>query len=88
MTDLDRASLDRILDIPAGSPDWDDVLHRSRVRRGSRGRRLAILASAALVVVIGAASAFGTVRGFILGTTEGSRIAFATIRNGATTCGS
>ena len=40
------------------------------------------LAAAALVVVVGTASAFGTVRDLVLGTTEGSRIAFTSFRNG------
>jgi len=42
---------------------------------------LVMLAAAALVIV-GTASAFGTVRDLFLGTTEGSRIAFTSSRNG------
>ena len=38
MTDLDRASLDRILPETPGSPDWDDVLNRAGAR--SRARTL------------------------------------------------
>ena len=32
MTDLDRASLDRILPPTPGSADWDDVLNRAGAR--------------------------------------------------------
>ncbi len=82
MTDLDRDSLDRILPRAPGSPDWDDVLKRSGANQGHRRGRLLVIAAAALVVAAGTASAFGTVRGFVLGTTEGSRIAFQSFRNG------
>ena len=57
MTDLDRASLDRILPDMPGSPDWDDVLDRAGARSGtptrppSRWRVVAI----ALAIVAGAA---------------------------------
>ena len=34
MTDLDRASLDRILPSTPGSADWDDVMNRSACRSG------------------------------------------------------
>jgi TolB protein len=43
---------------------------------------LVALAVAALVVVVGTASAFGTVRELVLGTTAGSKIAFTSFRNG------
>jgi Tol biopolymer transport system component len=53
MTDLDRASLDRILpDIP-GSPDWDDVLDRAGARSGTPTRspsRWRVVAIAAAIV--------------------------------------
>jgi Tol biopolymer transport system component len=41
------------------------------------------LAAVALVVVVGASSAFGAVRDLLLGTTAGSRIAFTSFRNGS-----
>ena len=44
---------------------------------------LVALAAAVLVVVVGTASAFGTVRDQFLGTTVGSRIAFTSFRNGS-----
>ena len=37
MTELDRASLDRVLPSTPGSADWDDVLSRARVRHGAVG---------------------------------------------------
>jgi dipeptidyl aminopeptidase/acylaminoacyl peptidase len=48
-----------------------------------RSLLLIALAAAVLVVFVGAASAFGTVRDLVLGTTEGSRIAFTSFRNGS-----
>ena len=65
MIDLDGASLDRVLPVTPGAPDWADVLSRARVREGTRRRRLLVLALAALVV-FGTASAFATVREFFL----------------------
>ena len=60
MTDLDRASLDRILPDMPGSPDWDDVLDRAGARSGTPTRppsrwrvvaiAVAIVAGAALLV--------------------------------------
>jgi hypothetical protein len=84
VTDLDRASLDRILDIPAGSPDWDDVLSRSRMRQGGRRRRVVALvfAAAALAVAAVSASAFGTVRDLIRAPRVNSDISFTSFRNG------
>jgi hypothetical protein len=64
MTDLDRASLDRVLPATAGSPDWADVM--SRAGQGQRRRRIVVLAAAALVAVVGTASAIGGVREFFL----------------------
>jgi len=58
MTDLDGASLDRILPSTPGPADWDDVLRRSGAHRARRRRRLVVLAAVA-VVAAGAASAFG-----------------------------
>ena len=59
--------------------DWDEVLgrvsaarngrpplERSHTHTGHRRRRLVALAAAALVVAVGTASAFGTVRDFVL----------------------
>ena len=66
MTDLDRATLDRILPSTPGPADWGDVMSRFRAHQGRRRRRLVALAAAALVVAVGTASAFGTVRDFIL----------------------
>lgn len=64
MTKLDRASLDRILPSTPGSADWNDVLSRSR--QGRRRWRVVALVVASLVVAVGTASAFGTVRDFFL----------------------
>jgi hypothetical protein len=64
MTGLDRANLDRILPAPTGSPDWDDVMSRSRAHLGRR-RRLVVACAAAAFVAAGTASAFGTVRDFV-----------------------
>jgi len=60
MTDLDRASLDRILPSTAGAPDWDDVLDRAGARSRTPTRppsrwrvvaiAVAIVAGAALLV--------------------------------------
>jgi hypothetical protein len=66
VTELDRASLDRILPSTPGSADWDDVLGRFRAARGRRRRRVAALAAAGVLVAAGTASAFGTVRDFVL----------------------
>ena len=57
MTEIDRASVDRILPAVAGSPDWDDVLRRSGVKR--RRRRFIVLVAAAALVAVATASAFG-----------------------------
>jgi hypothetical protein len=63
--DLDRASLDRFLPpAPLGSPDWGDVMSRAGAHQASR-RRLVVLASALLVLAVGAASALA-VRAFFI----------------------
>ena len=62
MTDLDRATLDRVLPTARGPADWGDVMSRFRAHQARRRRRLVALAAAALVVAVGTASAFGTVR--------------------------
>ena len=62
MTDLDRANLDRILPSTTGSPDWADVMSRSRAQLGRRRRRIAVVLTAAALVAVGTASAFGSVR--------------------------
>jgi hypothetical protein len=62
MSDLDHSSLDRILPPSSGSADWDDVLRRAGHGRERRGRRLVGVVAAGLVLVVGTASAFGTVR--------------------------
>jgi Tol biopolymer transport system component len=84
VTELDRASLERILDTPSGSPDWDDVLSRSRAHRRVHRRPLAVLVAAALVATAVTASAVGTVRNLLLGTTAtNSRIALTSFRDGS-----
>jgi hypothetical protein len=66
MTDFDHASLDRVLPSIQGAPDWEDVLRRSRARHGRHRRHLVLAAAAALVAVIGTATAIGGVRAFVL----------------------
>jgi hypothetical protein len=66
MTDLDRASLDRLLPATPGAADWDDVMSRSAAFQSHRRRRLVVLAVAALVTVVGSAAAVGSVRDFVL----------------------
>jgi hypothetical protein len=66
VTELDRFSLDRILPSTSASPDWDDVMRRSRAHQSRRRRRLVVLAVAALVVAVGTAAASGTVRDLFL----------------------
>jgi hypothetical protein len=66
MNDLDRATLDRILPSTTGSPDWADVMGRFRTAQGRRRRRVLTLALTALVIGVGTASAFGTVRDLFL----------------------
>jgi len=66
MTEFDRASLDRLLPATPGSADWNDVMSRFRAHQGRRRRRIVVLAAAALVGLVGTASAFSTVRDFIL----------------------
>jgi hypothetical protein len=67
MTDLDRTNLDRILPSTTGSPDWDDVMSRSRAQLGRRRRRVVVALAAAALVALGTASAFGSVREFVRG---------------------
>jgi hypothetical protein len=62
MSELDRASLDRTLPPRSGSADWDEVLRGAGAGRERRGRRLVAVVAAVLVLVVGTASAFGTVR--------------------------
>ena len=62
MSELDRASLDRTLPPRSGSADWDEVLRSAGAGRERRGRRLVAVVAALLVLVVGTASAFGTVR--------------------------
>ena len=64
MSELDRASLDRALPPRSGSADWDEVLRGAGAEGERRGRRLVGVVAALLVLVVGTASAFGTVRGF------------------------
>ena len=62
MSDLDRATLDRTLPERFGAADWDEVLRGAGAGRERRGRRLVAVVAAVLVLVVGTASAFGTVR--------------------------
>jgi hypothetical protein len=62
MSELDRASLERTLPPRSGSADWDEVLRGAGAGRERRGRRLVAVVAALLVLVVGTASAFGTVR--------------------------
>lgn len=67
MTELDRASIDRLIPAMSGSPDWDDVMSRSGAHQRRR-RRLLAVAATALVVAVGTGSAIGSVRDFVLRT--------------------
>jgi hypothetical protein len=60
--ELNHDSLARGLPAASGSPDWDDVLTRSR-NREVRHRRLLVVGAAAVLVAVGTASAFA-VRAF------------------------
>jgi hypothetical protein len=62
MSELDRVSLDRTLPPRSGSADWDEVLRGAGAGRERRERRLVAVVAALLVLVVGTASAFGTVR--------------------------
>jgi len=57
MTEIDRASLDRILPPVSGSADWDDVIGRSGMKQ--RRRRLIVVLAAVALVAVATASAFG-----------------------------
>jgi Tol biopolymer transport system component len=59
MTDFDRASLDRILPSPLGSPDWEDVISRSGARQGRRRWPLVALAAVILAAGLLVTPAFG-----------------------------
>ena len=77
VTDLDRASIDRVLPATTAPADWEDVLRRSGAHRARRRLvRVVLVSAAAVVLVAGAASAFGTVRELFLGTGVNSKIAF------------
>jgi hypothetical protein len=65
MTDLDRTNLDRILPSTTGSPDWADVMSRSRAQLGRLRRRVVVALAAGALVALGTASAFGSVREFV-----------------------
>ena len=75
MTDLDRDNLDRVLPPAPGRADWNDVLRRADASR-ARNRLGWVGLVAATLVVVGAASAFGTVRELVLGPKVSSNIAF------------
>ena len=66
MTHFDRASLDRLLPATPGASDWEDVMSRSAALHSHRRRRLVMFGAAALVAVVGTASAIGSVREFFL----------------------
>ena len=55
MTELDRASLDRILPSTSASPDWGDVMGRSRAHQNRRRRLLVVLAALALAAAVATA---------------------------------
>jgi hypothetical protein len=75
MSELDRASLDRTLPPRSGSADWDEVLRGAGAGRERRGRRLVAVVAALLVLVVGTASAFGTVRDLLgIGTPGGDAL--------------
>ena len=59
MTDLDRASLDRILPSTPGLADWEDVMSRSRAGRSRRRWPLVVLAAVILVAGLLVTPAFG-----------------------------
>ena len=52
------------------------------MRASRRRRRLVALAAVALVLIVGTASAFGTVRDLVLGAPAKSQIAFVSFRDG------
>jgi hypothetical protein len=62
MSELDRVSLDRTLPPRSGYADWDEVLRGAGAARERRVRGLVAVVAALLVLVVGTASAFGTVR--------------------------
>jgi hypothetical protein len=63
-----QETLDRLVPEPARMPGWDDVMSGASARRRRRSRRIVALAASMLVVAVGTASAFGTVRNFFLHT--------------------
>lgn len=63
MTDLDRASLDRLLPATPGSADWDDVLSRTGAQQ--RRHRLVVVLAAVAILAVGTASAFA-MRAFLV----------------------
>ena len=75
MSELDRARLDRTLPPRSGSADWDEVLRGAGAARERRGRRLVAVVAALLVLVVGTASGFGTVRDLLgIGTPVGDAL--------------
>jgi len=75
MSELDRASLDRTLPPRSGSADWDEVLRGAGAGRERRERRLVAVVAALLVLVVGAAFTFGTVRDLLgIGTPGGDAL--------------
>jgi TolB protein len=79
VTELDRATLDRLLPPAASATDWDDVLRRSGTGRARRRVGLVAIAVVALAALTGAASAVDTVRTFFLGTGMSPKIAFVSV---------
>lgn len=63
-----KETLDRLVPELVRMPGWDDVMSGARACRRRRSRRLVALAATTLVVAVGTASAFGTVRNFFLHT--------------------
>jgi hypothetical protein len=75
MSELDRASLDRTLPPRSGFADWDEVLRGAGARRERRVPRLVAVVAALLVLVVGTASGFGTVRDLLgIGTPSGDAL--------------
>ena len=67
MTELDRASLDRLLPATPGPAGLGRRLSRSGAHQRRR-RRLLAVAAAALIVAVVSGSAIGSVRDFVLRT--------------------
>jgi Tol biopolymer transport system component len=76
--DAQRRASDRLESVLAQAPGRAQAGRRFRRRRWPH---IVVLAAASLVLVVGTASAFGTVRDLFLGDRVNSKIAFMSIRN-------